>query len=1655
MRLICWWVIALCLCCASCKQFESRKSINTLDSKPFDIKEIPPPHTDKIKGKRIYQDSVEKPLIKELPKVLPKVKAHSNRKKLGEPVVTPFSQKVETFIPGKDGVPEPRTFKVSKTVTKAKSPKPKMTFTGALGENAVADITKYESDLDKNLYGTEYSGLTSYGIEDLMMDRRGNLWMATDGDGILKYDGTYLTQYRESEGLNDARTTAILEDKKGNIWILNYWGILSRFDGLSFTDYDLTEEAKGEGMLLGRTDMIEDSEGNIWFAGFGAYKFNPETEIIEEYSTEQGLIYFDEVSTELVYGFFEDHENTVWMRTYRGFIKYNYVRGEKFGKLTRYENVAGLNINEIRSIYQDKKGDVWFSGRGGVTRFDGEDFFHYSVEQGFDSESFILVREDDNGNIWFGSSGAGLYKYNGKILEQFSKSEGLSDNKVKDALFDGNGNLWVATEPSGLSKIKLNGFRHASAKNGLRNDAVKSIAEDKEGEMWLGIHSFENYGFGLNRYDGEYYTYYDPNGVGVQDGNIYDIITDKEGDIWYLDAGYLSQLDKKKNVSTHFTIESGLSSNGGWAINQDHKGRILVGESDGLSIYHPKRALGKGYFTHFTKKQGLNSHVTTTIEEDSSYAIWFGAWQTAMIKLEIDEESDSAKVSYFTQEQGLQSTKFLSSMIDSKGRLWIGTEGGGAHVFDGASFKQISSKDGLINSNVSSIIEDREGRIWLATERGLGMLVPSQVDDIIESVQSLPGYQIHYFKKEDGLKNVNFTINSAFLDSKNTLWWGTEGGWVSLDLNTFKVPDSAPTAVELAYLEVNESYVDFSQVNDSAYQSDLAFGDKLSSSFNSKARPNNHPLEPSFPYDLNHLTFHFSSIDWEAPHKIYYSYRLKGLENEWSVPSKEPKADYRNLSHGNFTFEVKAYGAAQKWSESFNYSFTITPPWWYNTWAYILYVLLFISAVWAFINWRTRQSRMKLEEAEKLNVRLQQVDSLKDQFLANTSHELRTPLHGMVGIAEALFDQIEGVDEKENLSMLVASGKRLSSLVNDLLDFSKVKNHDLQLAQKSISIYPVVDLVFKTSQPLLGTKPIELINEVPKDIALVYADENRLQQIFYNLIGNAIKFTEKGEICVGIENESEEVFEIFVKDSGIGILKEKQELIFKAFEQEDGSVAREFGGTGLGLSITRQLVELHGGEIRVESMLAQGAKFIFSLPKADEKSIDAIIQKIEIPIRSASLFQAARFKPKADMTAVITPSNSTDDIRILLIDDEPINHQVIKNYLRGNQIFLQSVMSGHEALEVIQKEPRFDLILLDIMMPRMNGYEVCAEIRKQFLASEMPVIMLTAKSQIADLVQGLESGANDYISKPFSKDEFLARIKTHVNLHKIHSATHKFVPKDFLKSIDRDNITEVRLGDQKAREVTVFFSDIRSYTSLSESMSPEENFKFVNAYAGRMGPIIRQNEGFVNQYLGDGIMAIFQHAPEDSLKAAIEMQWEIESYNRSRKKHDRIPISVGMGMHFGSLIMGVIGDALRNDSATIADTVNTAARMEGLTKHFGARIILSETVYQTLPQNHTYHLKYLGLVQVKGKAQPLGVYECLNAYQGNELEEKLQTLDTFNQGMQHYFSKNFDQAMLAFKEVLALHPQDKSAQLYLSRCSSLRLVGVADDWTGIEMMSSK
>ena len=306
------------------------------------------------------------------------------------------------------------------------------------------------------------------------------------------------------------------------------------------------------------------------------------------------------------------------------------------------------------------------------------------------------------------------------------------------------------------------------------------------------------------------------------------------------------------------------------------------------------------------------------------------------------------------------------------------------------------------------------------------------------------------------------------------------------------------------------------------------------------------------------------------------------------------------------------------------------------------------------------------------------------------------------------------------------------------------------------------------------------------------------------------------------------------------------------------------------------------------------------------------------------------------------------------------------------------------------------------------------------------------------------------------KAEKAAVLKTTLaNQQQVNQAISRFVPNEFLRALGKETITQINLGDYTQKTVTVFFADIRGYTTLAEQMTPEDNFKFVNDFNGRLGPLIQNNQGFVNQYLGDGLMAIFPHSATDALRAAIQMQLALQGYNKSRKEKKRQPIKVGMGMHTGSLIMGIIGDSNRMDPATISDAVNTASRIENLTKHYAASILLSGASLQNLSNTDEFHFRYLGPVQVKGKQQSIKIHECFDGDPPTLFDLKLATLPDFEAGVQYFFDKEFDKAIVALSAVLQQNPADLTAALYLKKANLLKNRELADDWTGVELMMMK
>ncbi|MGB3536431.1 MAG: adenylate/guanylate cyclase domain-containing protein [Microcoleaceae cyanobacterium] len=639
----------------------------------------------------------------------------------------------------------------------------------------------------------------------------------------------------------------------------------------------------------------------------------------------------------------------------------------------------------------------------------------------------------------------------------------------------------------------------------------------------------------------------------------------------------------------------------------------------------------------------------------------------------------------------------------------------------------------------------------------------------------------------------------------------------------------------------------------------------------------------------------------------------------------------------------------------------------------------------------TAQLKQKNQELERL-------DQIKDEFLANTSHELRTPLNGMIGLAESMIDGATGTVtelQRKNLLMIGQSGHRLATLVNDILDFSKLRHNTIELQLKPVGLREIVEVVLALVQPLTGHKPIQLINTISDDIPLANADENRLQQILYNLIGNGIKFTEEGTVTVSasVSTTDDQLINIKVSDTGIGIPTDKLDRIFESFEQADGSTAREYGGTGLGLAVTQQLINLHGGDIWVESTVNVGSDFMFTLPKAEET---ASTQQQTPVSESTSLFSQPMLQQKLNLlTPIKTESEflkiTTDteslpyqanQYKILIVDDDPVNLQVLVNYLHLHHYAVMQATNGLEAIAFLEAGYIPDIILLDVMMPRMTGYEVTRKIRETWPPHQLPIMMLTAKNQVSDLVSGFEVGANDYLSKPLNKDELLARIKTHLRIKQLRTEK-AHIRKTFGRYVTEEIVTNLletdeglKLGGER-RMVTILTSDLRGFTAFSERFPPEEVVKILNFYLSKMADVITAYQGTIDEFMGDGILVLFgaptirEDDTERAIACGISMQLEMESVNKKMKEWGFSALEMGIGINTGEVVVGNIGSEKRTKYGVVGNQVNLAYRIESYTT--GGQILISESTFNQA--DSILNIIGQNQVQPKGARRPLMIYE--------------------------------------------------------------------------------
>lgn len=1169
-------------------------------------------------------------------------------------------------------------------------------------------------------------------IRAIIKDSRGIIWFGTHTGGLVSYDGQFFDHYTTKTGLSSNAVISLIEDKKHNLWIGTQGGGVVCFDGKRIIQYTTKQGLPSDNINA----INEDKNGNIWFATTkGVSSFDGK--VISTYTTDHGLA-MNNIST-----LFEDNLGNMWFGTLgKGVTKFD---GKSFITFTKKD---GLASNNILSIIQDNLGNLWFGTQGGgVSKFDGKAFTNYSIEQGLGNDIILSIAEDIDNNIWFGTHGNGITRFNGKAFSHYTENEGLSSDYIRVLFDDGQGNLWIGTDGEGVSLFNLHGFKHYTQEQGLSNTSVLSLFQDNNNKLWFG--TFEG---GVLIYEESD----DPNqkgtftNINTDHGLPYNIVSsiimDNNNNFWFgTFGGGVSKLDGESLESgelkfTNYSTDQGLNSSLVSSVLQDNKGNIWFGTDGGATKFDGNE------FVTITEKNGLGSNIVTCVFQDQSENLWFGT-----IKGGVSLFKDDTLFQY-TTKQGLGNNTVWTIKQDHNGIMWFGTDGGGLTYFNGDSFSTISREDGLSNNHVFSLVIDDDNYLWIGTTKGLNQFkLPDTSAFEKESFMKIKPVIINYGKM-DGLKGLDFLTNAVFHDNKNRLWWGTTKALTMLELKNYKSPIGAPI-VHTHRLTINNKSINFNKLKSNNKNNSLT-----GIRFSDVSPFSNNPIGLSLPYNLNHITFHFSAIDWAATNQIQYQYKLQGLDQGWSLITNNNFADYGNISSGHYTFQLRASGKTGNWSSTLEYPFTIRSPWWLNGWVILLYIIVLGFIIWLFIRWRVSlvlKQKIVLEnlifdrtkELDSARKQAEQATITKSQFIATISHEIRTPLNAIIGLTNLAINNTLNHKQEDYLQKIDRSAVTLLNLLNDILDFSKIEAGKMQLEEVNFDLEIVLNSIIILNLQNARDKNLEFVITInPLVPRMLIGDPLRLGQVITNLCSNAIKFTSSGEIVIHVDiskkiSKKEIYLQISVKDSGIGISKEQIPYLFDEFKQADSSITRKYGGTGLGLTISKSILDMMAGSIWLETELEKGTTFFFNC-------------KVGVQHQ------------KSPQTIIIPDKLKRLNILVCIGHPETLNSLV--TILQSYSLNADSVASGKEAFKQLEKRS-YDLLIIDLHLSGMSGVDTIILIRENKDVLPKKIILIAYSDKNQQRFEKIVSGIDGYLSKPFLPSVVLEEIMVVFGMEKVSS----------------------------------------------------------------------------------------------------------------------------------------------------------------------------------------------------------------------------------------------------------------------------------------------
>ena len=1270
--------------------------------------------------------------------------------------------------------------------------------------------------------------------------------------------------YTPSDGLSGTSVHGIYQDSRGYLWI-SLFSSLNRFDGYNFRVYEHNES---DSTTIGSTFVnivFEDTNNRLWIGtdkGLNLYDYSQDC-------FRKKRFYFKENEITLnIKGILEGNDNTLWLVTSYGIINYNEENNKSVFYNHRFQSNGEPSFSSYNQAIIDNNGIIWIATEDeGVLIFDTvKKSFNTILEftgtdYEFPDRTIMALHQTSSGHILFGTSRKGIVVYNPAtktftLSEYSDHKENLLDRGIYNIITDRNGTIWIGTEGNGIKNfdVKLNTIKdanHLVDVPGISKSRVYCY-EDKQGDIWFGI---QERGIYLKLFSSKAFHSIGNSKSGLQLSHflVSSVLTDKSGNLWISTEGgginvlwkgeprfeifnksSSGEIIKDKSITTLFedkrgwiwigTYYEGLYCYRGndkpllhypipgfeneprknyiFDITQDSQGNILIGSNGGGLHY---LNVANGIITNLSNP--VVAGKTETIHR-FIYSLEFDADSTLFIATDNGLFCWNKKKDTFNSFQ-MSKGDLINDLVtslkkDNRGNMWIGTLSGlYRYIPEKQILQRYSTEEGLCSNSVKAIEPDKNGRLWISTTAGI-----SKFD-----IQS--GLFTNYFMS-DGLPCDKYVIGSSYQDLKGNIYFGGVDGLVYFHPDSIKDNPNKPNLI----------FTSFKIFNQEIHYNPLITKNKLFKDINATDTI-------VLKYSDKSFTIEFAAINFSSPEKIKYALQLDGFNPNWEYKDfKQRYATYTNLSPGTYVFNLKSTNLEGLWPGSERkLTIIITPPFWLTWWAFVIYAAV-LSVILYYIRkiviFRFKiQNELRIEHLER--EKLEEINRSKMQFFTNISHEIRTPLTLITAPVEKLLESSLDNSQIKLAEYIRRNVKRLERIVNQLLELQKIENTQFSLKAREIDLISFFSEIVSLFDEKANDKNIHLVFETNCEKLIAWIDPEKMDKVIFNLLSNAFKFTSPGGLITVsvkkiIEDGGEGSFTISVSDSGKGMNKMHLERIFERFYQIKNKETGQVTGTGIGLHLSKELVEKHHGTISVKSTEGLGSTFTVTMPLGNKHLSPEEIH-VELPLITNYIHEN---QTEFSDTEPESEETSDSEKTLILIAEDDID---ILNYLEdelSEQYQIIKANNGNDAWKLaFDRIP--DLIVSDIMMPGINGLELCKKVKTTIETSHIPVILLTAKTSVEHEIEGLETGADEYVHKPFHPRLLKLKVEKIIEIReslKQHFAKNtSFIPKEMnITSADekflqrainfvKENLSDTELNIEKLGN-TLNISRVHLYRKL-------------------------------------------------------------------------------------------------------------------------------------------------------------------------------------------------------------------------------------------------